>query len=104
MLVGCGATVFARGKHVSDKDAEITEKLFSAVGICEEIPEDLIDTVTALAGSGPAYVSKLFNYFHSEFITNNFQLKFYTKNNLLLENYYKSKWEIKSKKKNEKRK
>ncbi|XP_029662163.1 pyrroline-5-carboxylate reductase isoform X2 [Formica exsecta] len=55
-LVGCGATVFARGKHASDKDAEVTEKLFSAVGICEEVPENFIDPVTALAGSGPAYV------------------------------------------------
>ncbi|XP_070156084.1 uncharacterized protein [Polyergus mexicanus] len=55
-LVGCGATVFARGKNASDKDAEVTEKLFSAVGICEEVPENLIDPVTALAGSGPAYV------------------------------------------------
>lgn len=55
-LVGCGATVFTRGKHASDKDAEVTEKLFSAVGICEEVPENFIDPVTALAGSGPAYV------------------------------------------------
>ncbi|GAB1869608.1 Pyrroline-5-carboxylate reductase [Camponotus japonicus] len=55
-LVGCGATVFARGKNASDKDAGITEKLFSAVGICEEVPENLIDPVTALAGSGPAYI------------------------------------------------
>ncbi|XP_077281838.1 uncharacterized protein LOC143908228 isoform X5 [Temnothorax americanus] len=55
-LVGCGATVFARGKYASDKDAEITEKLFSAVGICEEVPENFIDPVTALAGSGPAYI------------------------------------------------
>lgn len=55
-LVGCGATVFARGKHASDKDAEVTDKLFSSVGICEEVPENLIDPVTALAASGPAYV------------------------------------------------
>jgi len=60
-LVGCGATVFARGKHASDKDAEITEKLFSTVGICEEVPENYIDPVTALAASGPAYVSKRSN-------------------------------------------
>ncbi|XP_050466899.1 uncharacterized protein LOC126859543 isoform X2 [Cataglyphis hispanica] len=55
-LVGCGATVFARGKYASDKDAEVTKKLFSAVGICEEVSENLIDPVTALAGSGPAYI------------------------------------------------
>ncbi|XP_076753716.1 uncharacterized protein LOC143425100 isoform X1 [Xylocopa sonorina] len=55
-LVGCGATVYARGKSAGDKEAEIAEKLFSAVGLCEEVPENLIDPVTALAGSGPAYV------------------------------------------------
>ncbi|KAL6443501.1 hypothetical protein ACFW04_001580 [Cataglyphis niger] len=55
-LVGCGATVFARGKYASDMDAEVTKKLFSAVGICEEVSENLIDPVTALAGSGPAYI------------------------------------------------
>ncbi|KAG5305720.1 P5CR2 reductase, partial [Acromyrmex insinuator] len=55
-LVGCGATVFARGKYASDKDAEIAEKLFSAVGICEEVSENFIDPITALASSGPAYI------------------------------------------------
>ncbi|XP_063991671.1 uncharacterized protein LOC135170082 [Diachasmimorpha longicaudata] len=55
-LVGCGATVFARGTYATDEDAEVTEKLFSAIGICEEVDEQLIDPVTALAGSGPAYV------------------------------------------------
>lgn len=55
-LVGEGATVFARGKNAGDKEAEVTEKLFSSVGLCEEVDENLIDPVTALAGSGPAYV------------------------------------------------
>ncbi|XP_014475110.1 PREDICTED: pyrroline-5-carboxylate reductase 2-like isoform X2 [Dinoponera quadriceps] len=55
-LVGCGATVYTRGKHAGDKEAEIAEKLFSAVGFCEEIQENLIDSVTGLAGSGPAYI------------------------------------------------
>lgn len=55
-LVGCGATAFSRGQYAGDKEAEIVEKLFSAVGICEEVPENMIDPVTALSGSGPAYV------------------------------------------------
>lgn len=55
-LVGCGATVFSRGSSAGDKEAEIAEKLFSAVGFCEEVPENMIDPVTGLAGSGPAYV------------------------------------------------
>jgi pyrroline-5-carboxylate reductase len=56
-VVGCGATVYVRGKHASDADAEIARTLFSAVGLCEEVPESMIDPITALAGSGPAYVS-----------------------------------------------
>ncbi|XP_001606683.2 pyrroline-5-carboxylate reductase 2 [Nasonia vitripennis] len=56
VLAGCGATVYVRGKHASSKDAEITKKLFSAVGLCEEVPESMINPITALAASGPAYV------------------------------------------------
>ncbi|XP_066583993.1 uncharacterized protein P5cr-2 [Prorops nasuta] len=56
VLVGCGATVFARGSNAKDEDAAIAKKLFSSVGYCEEVPENMIDPVTALAGSGPAYV------------------------------------------------
>ncbi|XP_043487802.1 pyrroline-5-carboxylate reductase [Polistes fuscatus] len=55
-LVGCGATVFSRGTNAGDKEAEVAEKLFSSVGFCEEVSENMIDPVTALAGSGPAYV------------------------------------------------
>ncbi|XP_012286472.1 pyrroline-5-carboxylate reductase 2 [Orussus abietinus] len=55
-LVGCGASVYARGKNAGKEDAKIAEKLFSAVGLCEEVTENMIDPVTALAGSGPAYV------------------------------------------------
>lgn len=57
VLVGCGATVYVRGKHTSEQDADITRRLFSAVGLCEEVPEGMVNAVTALAGSGPAYVS-----------------------------------------------
>lgn len=65
-IVGCGATVYARGKHAGDKEAEIVEKLFSSVGLCEEVSENLIDPVTALAGSGPAYVcNKILIYFQT---------------------------------------
>ncbi|XP_046746343.1 pyrroline-5-carboxylate reductase 2-like [Diprion similis] len=55
-LVGCGATVYARGSNVGDEDVAIAKRLFSSVGVCEEVTETMIDPVTALAGSGPAYV------------------------------------------------
>ncbi|CAB0039889.1 unnamed protein product [Trichogramma brassicae] len=55
-VVGQGASVYVRGSHASTKDLELAQKLFSAIGICDEVPENWINAVTALAGSGPAYV------------------------------------------------
>ena len=48
--------MFALGKHANKSDGELVKKLFESVGICDQIPENLIDAVTALSGSGPAYV------------------------------------------------
>lgn len=57
--IGYGATVFKRGSFANDQHADLVKKLFTSMGICEEIDEDesVLDTVTALAGSGPAYVN-----------------------------------------------
>ena len=55
-LVGTGASAFALGKNASVADAELTKKLLSAVGIAFEVKEGLLDAVTGLSGSGPAYV------------------------------------------------
>lgn len=56
VLIRQGATVFALGKKANKADGELVKRLFESVGICEQIPENLIDAVTALSGSGPAYV------------------------------------------------
>lgn len=51
-------SVFVRGKNATDNDAQITQTLFESIGTCEEVsPENLLDPITALSGSGPAYVS-----------------------------------------------
>lgn len=55
-LVQSGCSVFVRGSKATDEDANNTQKLLEAIGTCEEVGEHLIDTVTALSGSGPAYV------------------------------------------------
>lgn len=55
-LVRTGASVFVKGHTATQDDAVITKKLFEAVGTCEEVPESLMDPITALSGSGPAYV------------------------------------------------
>lgn len=54
-LVGSSASAFARGPYALDHDAQITRSLLDAVGIAEEVSEGLMDGVTGLSGSGPAY-------------------------------------------------
>jgi len=54
-LVGKGATAFCRGTSTTDDDAAVAMKLFSSVGIAIEVPERLMNAVTGLSGSGPAY-------------------------------------------------
>lgn len=55
-LVGESASGFALGSAATTEDAALTEKLLSAVGIAVQTPESLLDAVTGLSGSGPAYV------------------------------------------------
>lgn len=55
-LVGSSATGFALGKAATTADAEIATNLFSAVGLAFQVKEYLLDAVTGLSGSGPAYV------------------------------------------------
>ena len=55
-LVGAGASAFALGKNASGADAELAKKLLSAVGLALQVKENLLDAVTGLSGSGPAYV------------------------------------------------
>lgn len=55
-MVGQGATAFCRGDQATDADAEVARGLFSPVGLAVEVPERLMDAVTGLSGSGPAYV------------------------------------------------
>ena len=56
VLVREGATVYATGTHALVEDGQLLEQLMSSVGFCTEVEEDLIDAVTGLSGSGPAYV------------------------------------------------
>ena len=55
-LVSEGASAFALGKNASVADAELAKKLLSAVGVALQVKESLLDAVTGLSGSGPAYV------------------------------------------------
>jgi pyrroline-5-carboxylate reductase len=55
-LVGSGASAFALGKSATAADGDLAKKLLSAVGIAVQVKESLLDAVTGLSGSGPAYV------------------------------------------------
>lgn len=56
-LIAAGATGLLAGAGVSDRDRAQVETLFKAVGEIVWVEDDqAIDTVTALSGSGPAYV------------------------------------------------
>jgi pyrroline-5-carboxylate reductase len=55
-LIGQGASGFALGQHATRSDAELVASLLSAVGSAFEVPEKLLDAVTGLSGSGPAFV------------------------------------------------
>ncbi len=55
-LVGQSASAFAAGRSAQAADCELAHKLFSSVGIAVKLKEALLDAVTGLSGSGPAYV------------------------------------------------
>lgn len=55
-LVRQGCSVFVRGSKATDKDAFLTQQLLQSIGTCEEVAEYQMDAITALSGSGPAYV------------------------------------------------
>lgn len=55
-LVGASASGYSLGGEATVEDGKLVQKLLSAVGIACEVPENLLDTVTGLSGSGPAFV------------------------------------------------
>lgn len=55
-LIGAGAAGFSAGKFAKKPHRDIAEKIFSACGLAVGLEEKYINAVTALSGSGPAYI------------------------------------------------
>lgn len=55
-LVGEACSGFAMGSKCTEADKEVVMKIFGSVGLAHELKEILLNAVTGLSGSGPAYV------------------------------------------------
>jgi len=55
-LVQKGASAYATGDGVTDQDTAAVQEIFTSVGQAFHVKESLLDAVTGLSGSGPAYV------------------------------------------------
>lgn len=55
-LVGEAASALCLGQHAGEQHRAQAHRIFDAVGVAVDIEEKLIDAVTGLSGSGPAYV------------------------------------------------
>ncbi|MCA9064878.1 MAG: pyrroline-5-carboxylate reductase [Planctomycetaceae bacterium] len=58
-LIGRGASGVSRGTAATAEDQQLVTELLSTVGIVETVPEHLLDAVTGLSGSGPAYIMQV---------------------------------------------
>jgi pyrroline-5-carboxylate reductase len=54
-LIGKGISGISRGRVATEDDEDIAAEIMSAVGEIVRLPEEMLDAVTALSGSGPAY-------------------------------------------------
>ena len=55
MLVGEGMVALSPGRHATEQDVAHARRIFESAATVIELPEDKLDAVTALSGSGPAY-------------------------------------------------
>lgn len=55
-IVDAGATAISAGTHATETDVETVKRIFDCVGITVVLDESLLDAVTGLSGSGPAYI------------------------------------------------
>lgn len=61
-LVKKGVTVLSRGQYAAVDDMDLALTLFRSAGMALEVPEEQMDAITALSGSGPAYAFRFIQF------------------------------------------
>lgn len=54
-LVGQGAAAYSLGRNATSEDGALVQTILQTVGVARAVSETLLDAVTGLSGSGPAY-------------------------------------------------
>lgn len=57
LMIGKGVIAIVFGKDIEEEDKRCVRQIFKSTGMVLEIDETMIDAITALSGSGPAFVS-----------------------------------------------
>lgn len=74
MVVGEGCTVFCPGNNVTEEDLTLIKSILEVTGVCELIPEKLINAVSAISSSGPAFVRN-FYFMTNSIFCNKFRMR-----------------------------
>ncbi len=69
-LVGEMAAGYAGGAKATTSDMELVGRILSTAGVAHELSEELLDAVTGLSGSGPAFVARLIEAFVDSAVQN----------------------------------
>ncbi|CAH0553772.1 unnamed protein product [Brassicogethes aeneus] len=56
MIVGQGCTVYCAGSSATNEDLEIVHRILEVTGMCQKVPEHMINAIGAVSASGPAFV------------------------------------------------
>jgi len=59
LIAKASFTAYTRGPNISESDLKVVNEILGELGAFMEVDEDLMDAITALSGSGPAYVALL---------------------------------------------
>lgn len=57
MQVGEGCTIYSPGSYVTQPDLEKVHLLLGSLGLAQQVPEKMINSIGAVTGCGPAFVS-----------------------------------------------